>query len=501
MFLRQIVCGLIIVGMGTTQMPGQVNKPKPPGKAEILQQILSQTHPLKFPRGDRLPLYAWIAIDLPGDDAAVKELLRNLDTRGIAAMTSWSGNKDPKALAAALRIARMQKELGLKVNVFASLLGMGGVVFNGDPATAHLDDGNKPFFDTSQMGCMKMGCPFAMESRFAPIIDQIEFFCKAYREAGIEVDFIVADWEVDGPLEYNDGWTAARKCKVCRAKIPGIDQFDEFQKAARTLRGDMQNRVYARTLKKYFSKVLVGNYGIYPNDGWRYWYDFYEKVPPDGLPFKTDQQARYRKWFQEWPLTGYTYAMPVVYPRYAMYGWYNFANADFRWFRGMLLNASNGSQSTWKLCNANLAKDKPYIPVISFIKCYTCDKPNANLPSVPNISEQAYKELLWHMLLRKTDGLINWCPDSEAVKEVTLLQEVYAAALEYEEFLDKGQPVGFDTPQEPGPVISGLKLGTKMLLRRTDFTEARPSVEIRIDGKPLQVPPAEGKCQVLDLPQ
>jgi len=468
----------------------------PPTKAELLGQIIQQTQPLEHPRGDRLPLYAWITLDLPGDDAQVEQLLKDLDARGIAAMLSWGGNKDPKALESALRVARIQKKLGLDVNVFAAVFGIGGVIFNGDPSTAHTDAEGKPYFDESQISWIKIGCPFKMEDRIKDLTGQVEFFCKGFKDAGIDVRFIVADWEIDGPLETNDGWAAAKKCSVCREHIKDIDtNFESFQKACRVLRGAMQRQVFSETTRRAFPNVLVGNYGIYPNDGWRYWYDFYEKVPTDSaVPVKADGKAKHRKWFEEWLLTGYSYGMPVVYPRYAMFDWYDFENADFRWFRGMLLNASNGPRSVRRLDDAPTT-------TISFIKYHTTDKPDPKLPDVPNISEAAYKELIWHMLLRRTDGLINWCPDGESVKEVTLLQQVYRESTKYNEFLLNGEPINFDTPEKPGPVISGLMLGKRVLIRRSEFGGPGDVIEIKVQGKKISVPAKPGACQVFELPE
>ena len=128
----------------------------------------------------------------------------------------------------------------------------------------------------------------------------------------------------------------------------------------------MQKKVYADVLKGYFPKILVGNYGVYPNDGFRYWYDFFEKVPPPpaGVELKVDHHAKFRPWFQEFPLTGYTYAMPVVFPRYRTFEYYDDANIDYRWFHGLLLNASNSGQHT-----------PADIPIVGWVRCGVTDAP------------------------------------------------------------------------------------------------------------------------------
>ena len=103
------------------------------------------------------------------------------------------------------------------------------------------------------------------------------------------------------------------------------------------------------------------------------------------------------------------------------------------------------------------------------------------------------------MLLRGTDALMMWCPAEETGEEMQLLQEVYAAALEYKEFLDNGTPIAFDVPSQPGPVVSGLRLGNRALVRRTDFDRAREAVRLKVDGQSIEVARIAGRCQVLSL--
>ena len=84
--------------------------------------------------------------------------------------------------------------------------------------------------------------------------------------------------------------------------------------------------------------------------------------------------------------------------------------------------------------------------------------------------------------------------------EVTPVHEVWAAALAHKAFLDDGVPLTFDVPAQPGPVVSALRLGDRVLVRRTDFGQTAGDVELQVDGKALQVKPAPGVCQVLALP-
>jgi hypothetical protein len=119
---------------------------------------------------------------------------------------------------------------------------------------------------------------------------------------------------------------------------------------------------------------------------------------------------------------------------------------------------------------------------------------------VKQFSAEKYQELLWHLLLRGHDGLFLWSPKDEALEESRLVHQVYRDSHAYREFLLEGTPVEFTVPDGPGPVVSALKLGSRLLVRRTDFgPETRP-VPLRVGGAEIPVPRLEGRCQILQVP-
>jgi len=85
----------------------------------------------------------------------------------------------------------------------------------------------------------------------------------------------------------------------------------------------------------------------------------------------------------------------------------------------------------------------------------------------------------------------------ENAKEVALLHEVWAPAQGYGEFLDKGTPVCFDVPGRPATVVSGLLLGWRLLVRRTDFGENDKPVILSVGGKEVTVERGEG-CRMIE---
>ena len=447
-----------------------------------IQTVLDATKPLKYDRGRRLPLYLWQAMD-PGrlNEKALKKLVTDLNNRGVGLISSWNPGNRQNSLAQSIMVAKVQKKLNLRININATSCLYS--FFNGDERTAHIDDKGRLFWDTS-FGKKKMGCPFALDFRQPNIQEQIEYFVKAFKKADLDVGFVFADWEIDGPIEFNKAHAASKRCKRCRESIKNIDDFEEFQRELRKIRCQLQREAYAEPIMMNFSKALVGNYGVYPHNGYRYWYDYYEYYV-DGQSCQTDQRARYRKWYHEFTESGYTFAMPVVYTWRRILDWYDYENTDYRWFYNMLLVASNAGQHTPR-----------EIPIISFVHWHTIE--SKDFPEkAKQFSEAKYQELLWHMLLRGTDTFFLWCRRQEAAKEIELVHKVYSEGQRYGEFLSAGKPINFNVPKQPGTVISGLLLGDRVLVRRTDFKKTSEPVEIAIDDKRIKVENVPGRCQII----
>lgn len=459
-----------------------------PKWTEQVQTVLDVTKPLVYNRGNRLPLFTNPTSD-PGqlDDKSAGYLVYELNKRGIGIICSWSPGKREESLSQAMVIARAQQKLGLSVNINATSCMYS--FFNGDERTAHIDENGNAFFDTT-LWSQKMGCPFAIDFRKQDIREQIEYFARAYENEGIDIGFIWADWEIDGPLEVNGAHETSKKCVRCRNNIKNIDDFSVFQKKIREMRSYLQYYVYSEPILSRFPNALVGNYAVYPHNGYRYWLDYFEADEyVDGQPYIKDHRAKYRTWYNDYPSTGYTYAMPTVYTWYRIFNWYDFDNPDYRWFYNMLLVASNAGKST----PAN-------IPIITFVRWHTTDAPEKPDPNVKQFGSEAYQELLWHMLLRGTDTFFVWCGGEETSEEVRLVHEVYAEAQQYGEFLGKGMPVNFDVPEYPGTVISGLVLRDRVLIRRTDFGTSHKPVEIIIGVQKISVEYAPGICRIIELP-
>ena len=469
-------------GLGVGPSPAQT-KPKKPRPVDT---VLQETKPLEFARGKRLPLYVWSA-RLPerAEDAELERLLKELDARGIGTFTRWQAKHKEVNVHAAMRLARLQQKLGLPVVIDATRPTYG--FFNGDPETAHIDDDGKPFFDMS-FERAKIGCPFAARKNLDMIRDRLELFLLMYKARGLPMDFWAADWEIDGPMEWNEAWAHAKRCRRCRENLPDIDKFESFQSAVRKIRSELQNEAFSQPVKKHFPNAMVGNYGVNPHDGHRYWWDYFEK-PTEGLPARREQNALYRPWYNEFEPSGYNVAMPVIYAWYRIYDDYEFAVKEYRWFYNMLREGSSVAKGR-----------KGGTPIVAFVH-FTPIAPPKELPAdFQPLSDGMYRELLWHLLLRGIDAFCLWTPSRDLVREIRPLHQVYAAAFEYREFLEAGQPVNLTVPQTPGTVISGLRLGQRVLVRRTDLVPAKDPVALTVDGQQVSIPVVAGRCQLLQLP-
>ena len=480
MKIRTITFLVVLAGMFNMCTYGQHQYPA------HIQVVLDHTRPLEHSRGDRLPLYLWPLVDpgeLNGEDA--EALVAELNKRGVALFAKWTVNNPEKALEQALVISRAQQKYGLDVNINA--IDLLYSFFNGDERTAHIGQNGEIFWDEDFGGKKNMGCPFAIDFRKDEIRARLEYYLDEYVHNGLQVDFIFADWEVDGPLEVNHAYQSSMKCRRCLKHLGDTVDYTAFQKIIREMRSYLQYYTLSQPVLSRFPDALVGNYAVYPNDGWRYWYDYFEHYV-EGQPAVKDQKAMYRKWYQDFPSTGFTFAMPVAYTWERTFDWYDFENTDYRWFYNMLLVASNAGRNT-----------PMNIPVVTWVHWNTIFHPGEPDPMVVQMSEGAYKELLWHMLFRGTSTLAMWCSPEEYASEVSLIHEVYAEAQKYGEFLDNGLPVNFEVPSRPGTVVSGLIYEDYLLARRTDFGVNREPVFIMAGTTPVMVPYAPGKCQVIHL--
>ena len=159
-----------------------------------LQAVLENTKPIATTLNGRLPLFV---LPISGSlsslpDGQAEKVLNDLAKRGIGYSVNWNHGSFDASLKEGLRIGELQQRLGRMVSVHAT--GCLYSFFDGTEKTQHIDAGGRPFGETSFGGTM--GCPFALEHRIPVIRQRVEAFLKQYKAAGVDVDFIFADWEI-----------------------------------------------------------------------------------------------------------------------------------------------------------------------------------------------------------------------------------------------------------------------------------------------------------------
>ena len=442
----------------------------------VIDILIKNTEKVKADIGKRMPVFVWARIPTNLPEEKLTEYLKKLDERKIVLLTGWRIPKEgiDKGIDEALKVDRIKNQLGLPV--FIDATGIVHMFFDGSEQTSHIDDEGRPFFDTSFSKGAKIGCPFRVDVRYPAIKERIEKFLEAYRKEGIEIKYWAVDWEVDGPMEWNDAWENSKKCRICRENIRNINNFVEFQKAVRGKRADLQKEVFVKTVKKYYPDCLIGNYAVNPHDGYRYWWDYFEKET-NGAIYQREQNALHRKWFDEFKYSGYTMAMPVIYTWYRFFSDYTFQPEEYRWFYPLMKEATSAGKNT-----------PSDIPIISFVHWQTVLKPEILPQGFVPLSREKYKHLLWHLLLRGHDTFCLWSPLNEMAEEIKPVHEVYTESLKYNDFILKGKPVFWDVPEKPATVISGMRLNKKILVIRTDF-DIPQEVELKLDGKKIKIPP------------
>lgn len=424
----------------------------------VVQTVLDHTTPLTHPRGSRLPMYILpISGALSGvSDQAAERVLADLASRGIGYSVEWNPTRLHESLTEAVRIAKLQQKIGQPVaaNATACLQGF----CDGSSDTLHIGLNGERFSDDS---CgAPLGCPFALQHRIGDVRKRIEQFLDGYQSAGVSPAFVFADWEIDGPIEWNGHRESCARCVTCRSHIPDFSDFRAFQASLRRIRCQLQREAFSEPVRKRFPESLVGNYGVNPHDGHRYWYDYFETPVDDSIPVLKDQKASYREWYPEFPETGFTFAMPVIYTWYRTFAWYDFPNTDYRWFYNMLKEASSAGRHT-----------APEIPIIPFVHRNTTAPPEKPDAAVVAMSHSAYQDLLWHMLMRGHDTFFVWCLPEELGDETRTVHEVYSNSLQYAEFLSDGTPEVFDVPSQPGIIESRVRLGDQVLVRRSLYRD------------------------------
>jgi len=308
---------------------------------------------------------------------------------------------------------------------------------------------------------------------------------ERYKRQGIEVDAVWLDYE--GALLHED-YPAVRASSAASRLHPSLLESEHRYRAYRRAYWlSRLSRYLAAPARQTFPGASVTNWVVmlssatHPVLSWTDW-----RHPPS-------------------PPTLFTHSNPIAYgiDTYFHSAWpeghaVDRDNVD-RFYTHLLLRQVSQDAR-------NRARQRPDMGAVAWVARWVPDHPDT---AAPMMSRAAYREALRHIWLRGADAMQVFNPAREgyeryAVQEVVDVQRVYDEMLEYREFLDKGEVMRFEVPDNRMPSIlwSGLRLDDRALVRVSNLgTEAGPVRLCFTENhcRTLEVPARGGRTEVLSL--
>ncbi|HEY8665295.1 MAG TPA: hypothetical protein VIL86_01460 [Tepidisphaeraceae bacterium] len=455
--------------------------------------LLKRIAPLKHDNAGRFPMICIDIFRMTPEDKSWEEgkplppeTIRALAKRGL---TQWIPPREkyiPYAQA-------LQKE-------GARVIMMEGYAFNGwgseidgkdDPELLHiLPKDYTPDPRPAQQS--RFPCPLELAG-WKHKADELRTTFKKYKDAGVTVDAVWLDWEIE-PEGGTAQWHEAQACSRCRKTFPAgvLDDHDKYD--------SFITRLHNEIFSAYAVAPILENYPACSVTSW------HEVISTPDHPTPT--------WSGRGtvPPTGigmFTAANPVVYGNTA---WYEIHwKKEWNWpldvphmdrvYTQVMLASISMHEENARRC----APEKQSIP---WVDRFCADDKD---PKIPILSRPRYREILRHCWLRGADGMQifnpNWFKDDPA-REVIVAEEVedavlvYDEMLEYRRFLDSGETMNTASPKatDDGPIWSGLRLGDEAVIRV--FTQADKPVKATItpfkNGPAIELTcPPEGRTYLL----
>jgi hypothetical protein len=453
------------------------------GEPWTIPILLKRIPPLKHDATGRWPMICIEVFKLETNDNSLAqgkpfppEVIRELLKRGLVQYIYPDEKYIPFAQA-------LQKE-GAKVIIFQ------GQAFNG-PQGDEVKDGLHDLpadFKSDERPPQQNQYPCPLLTNGWQIRrDKIRTALQKFKEAGVTVDAVWWDWEVE-PYPGRSQWRETAACPRCRSMFPAgvLDDYEKYQAFISRLRNELYSTYLAAPVREVFPKCSVTNWELVfssvaqPTPRW----SSSQPMPPQELgwfsaanPVAYGNTAWHKlNWKKEWP-------WPL-----------DQAHMDRVYTQVMLGQISINER--------NLRQIAPTTETIPWVDRYCMDDPD---PKIPMLSRERYREILRHCWLRGADGMQifnpHYRPEDPATSviqydEVADAVAVYDEMLAYRKFLDHGEVMNTEPPiaTDDGPLWSGLRVGDEAVVRT--FTQAAKKVPVTITpftGGPtvtLACPPA-----------
>ena len=413
--------------------------------------VLEKIPPLKHSRGSRWPLIAWEGFSFkPQPTEYYSQLLRRGLTQHIRMETGM--------IETALAI----QAAGSPVISMEGGSGPFPASLAGEPETwAHqLDAGYKPKDYVRP-------CP-SIHAGWAKFADQLRGTLRQFRDRGVQIDAVWADWEGD-PLYGSDRYEQARHCKRCREILPAkvLASSDVFGDYTARKFYELFGAYYAGPVLEYYPKCSVTDWLAQPST---------PEQPQLGWGGKPGHI------YLPPIMTAYN---PTAYGA-ASWVWKKHQRSDQRDQEHVDQVYTNLLLRETSLAGSLAARWTPEKELIPWVARWVSEAPETDFPVM---SRPRYREVLRHLWLRGVAGMQVFAPrmkdfEAMALPELEDAVAVYDEMLGFREFLERGEVLQREIPheQDDGVLWSGLRLGDRAVVRV--FKQGQDSAKQQVEPWP-----------------
>ncbi|CAN5451834.1 hypothetical protein BH09VER1_BH09VER1_36080 [soil metagenome] len=424
----------------------------PPASFSWLNEIQKNVPVLRHDRGGMMPMILWEAGPF---EVQSPEVYQALLARGFTQHIRLDEKMIP--------LAKVLQEAGSPVIMMQGEGGRWPSSLAGEPQNWQhdLDPGFTPTGHA-------LACP-VIATGWQINADKIRATLQKFKDAGITVNAVWMDWEVD-PVDGEDRYEQAVHCQRCRAVLPPGALADK--KAF----GDYCWRRYMDLVGTYLAAPVAEIFPACSTTNW------HATVSSPERPVRNWLDRSYCPIVP--PLL--TASNPVAYGNTISFSlWkpeFKFDREHVDQFYTYLLLGEVSNDAANRAVWSPGRKSVPWV-------CRWCpDDPD---PKIPIMTRGRYREVLRHLWMRGISGMqiFNLKRDgfeAMAIAEVQDASAIYDEMLAYRDFVEHGIPIGLDVPeiQDEGAIWSGLRWKNRAIVRV--FKQGSGSASITISPWPGQ---------------
>lgn len=419
------------------EAPAKVQRHQPePAFSVVSAENLEAIPRLRHRQDKRWPLILWQAGDF---DPHSVDYYHELLSRGVTQHIPLDDSM--------IATARALQQAGSPVIMMEGKSGPFPYSLAGDQSQwAHrLDAGYTPTQEVH--ACPEMVEGWQIEA------DRIRATLQRFKDAGITVNAVWLDWEVQPGILDAEDFQQAKHCARCRATLPHgvLDSVDKLGDYGRRKFVELIGAYVAAPAREIFPNCSVTNWGevvAAPQHVLQDWYNnsFVPRVP--SLVTATEPVA---------------YGMTNFFDHWQRRWQLDREHVDQLYTHLLLRQVSNET--------ANRLTFAPHLQSIPWVARWCTDDPEPD-DARPIMSRERYREVLRHLWLRGISGMQVFNPIRPGYEEMSLYEvqdavAVYDETLVYGDLLDAGEPMNLKVPriQDNGVIWSGLRTADRAVVR------------------------------------